>query len=310
MNLLSIRGGGSRGAICLKLLMEIEKITQQPISQLFDYFGGSSVGVLISSGILVSKDGYNPIYTAEELYHIFLKNISNCFTWSYRSYIMSGFGLFGSKYTIDGFNNIINTCCSNYKIKDLLKPVIFPAYDKANNKTFYFEKKHHDELLLTDVILSCTAAPTFFPSHTLNINDTNHSMIDSGLVVNDCSQLTYLKATKNTNLIDKNKILLLNLGTGSFEQTVTHNDGLLNWLPNIVNTLMNASTENELYELSLCLPEENYFVIDIPLDIKYYQLDNTSPDAIEYYIAETEKWINSNYDLLKEFCDKLVANKL
>ena len=309
MNLLSIRGGGCRGILITKLLFYIEKITQRPIYELFDFYGGSSVGALITAGILVSEDGVKPLYTAQELHHLFLKNLSHCFTWTYKSYFYSGFGLLGPKYTVDGMHAITHTCCANYRMSDLLKPVIFPSYDRTHNKAYYFDREKDGDQLLSDVILSTTSAPTFFPSHEIEINNVKCNMIDSGLVVNDSSQLTYLKATQDIKMLDKSKILLLNLGTGSFCQTVSSSDGLLNWIPNIVNTLMHASIENEMYELSLSLPADNYLLIDIPLDIKYYQLDNVTPEAINYYMAETEKWLEQNQEIMKHFCDKLVANK-
>lgn len=308
MNLLSIRGGGVKGVICTRLLMAIETITNKCIYEIFDFCGGSSVGVLITAGILVSDNGTTALYTAAELHQMFLNNLSHCFTWTYKSFLSSGFGLFGPKYTVDGMHAITHTCCADYKMHDLLKPVIFPAYDRANNKAYYFDKEKNGDLLLSDVILGATAAPTYFPSHPIEIGDKKHSMADSGLVINDCSELTYLKATQNIKILDKSKILLLNLGTGRFDQTVTTNDGLLSWIPNIVNTLMHASIENEMFELSLSLPSENYFVIDIPLDIKYYQLDNTTPEAINYYLTETEKWLNDNQEIMKAFCDKLLNN--
>jgi len=40
MNILAIKGGGARGIIVTRFLVEIEKITHRPISELFDYIGG------------------------------------------------------------------------------------------------------------------------------------------------------------------------------------------------------------------------------------------------------------------------------
>ena len=37
-------------------------------------------------------------------------------------------------------------------------------------------------------------------------------------------------------------------------------------------------------------------------------MDNTSNEAIQYYITQTELWIEKNQDKMKAFCDKLVAN--
>jgi hypothetical protein len=102
---------------------------------------------------------------------------------------------------------------------------------------------------------------------------------------------------------------MLNLGTGIFDLPETNSDGLAAWAGSIVNTMMNASYENEMYELSLMLPASNYYNMDVPLDINYFQMDNISQDALNYYITETNKWVNNNYDILTTLCDRLLLNK-
>jgi patatin-like phospholipase/acyl hydrolase len=301
-------GGGVRGIISTKFLIEVEKITNKRIYELFDYYGGSSIGCLITTGILLSTNGVVPKYTAEELHQILLNNISNCFHWTYKSYILSFFGLLGSAYTNIGLTNAVKVCCEEYKIKNLLKPIIFPSYDKLTNRNYYFDYYKDQDVLLSDAVLACTAAPTYFDSHEVTINDKNYNLIDSGIVSNSATNLVLLEVLKH-NHVKKSDILLLNIGTGMFTLPTATYNGLLSWAPNIVNSFMNAAMENELYELSLLLPQQNYYKLDVPLDIKYYQMDNISKDAIDYYLSETGKWIKNNYSDIEVFCDKLMKNK-
>ncbi len=307
MNILTIKGGGVRGVIVTRFLIEIEKITNLPISTLFDYIGGSSVGCLISMGMLMSNEDKKPKYTAQELHDILLNNMDETFTWSYGSWIKSGFGLFGSSYVNSGLLNVINKISGDEKMSNLLKPVIFPAYDKISHKVYYFEKDKDANLLIKDVAMSCTAAPTYFPSYKITINDKQYDMVDGGIVVNNTAELAFLSATKNMSCIDKTKILELNIGTGVFENNIADSHGLLTWLPVIVNTLMHACNENGLYELSLSLPQENYYILDVPLNTKYYTVDDYK--CVNYLIDETEKWIKNNHIEIKNFCIKLMKNK-
>ena len=309
MNLLSIKGGGVRGLISLKLLIEIENITGKAIYELFDYFGGSSVGSLIVSGLLISSDGFKAKYTAQQLYDLFINNINNSFTWTYYSYISSGFGLFGPSYTTSGLTHTIHSLCGDYMLGNLLKPFIFPAYDRIDQQAYYFDKDKNKNEFLLDVMLGCSAAPTYFKSHKMIINDKNYDFADSALVANNNSQLVLLKATQNENLLDRTKILLLSLGTGIFpHQNLSKRDGVLNWLPNIIDTILSASEENESFSLSLYLPKDNYYIMDVPLD-KVYHLDDTRQKTIDYYISQTDKWINDNKTAITLFCDKLMINK-
>ena len=307
MNIMAIRGGGTRGVIVTRLLVEIEKITGKRIHEVFDYIGGSSVGCLIAAGILMSDEDGNSKFTAKDMHDILMNNMEETFSWTYGSWIKSGFGLLGSTYTNVGLLNIINNICGETKLGSLLKPIIFPAYDRLSHKAYYFEKDKDKDLLLKDVIMCCTAAPTYFPSHKMEINGKIYDMVDGGIVINNTVELAFLSATKNMTCIDKSKILELNIGTGIFENNIADSHGLLTWIPAIVNTLMHACNENELYELSLSLPIDNYRIFDVPLSIKYYCVDDIKSTA--YYIEETEKWITNNKNFIREFCIKLMLNK-
>jgi patatin-like phospholipase/acyl hydrolase len=308
LNLLSINSGGCRSVLSLKLLMQIEEITGKPIYEIFDYYGASSAGCLVSSGLLLSEDGEKAKFTAHQLFDIFYNNLTNCFSWTYSSYILSGFGLFGPLYDQIGLKKTINDCCGDAKLGQLLKPIVFPTYDKISNKNYYFCKHKNKDLLVADVVLGCTAAPTYFASHQMKIDNIDYDFVDSGLVSQTSLKLVLLEAIKNKH-IHKEKILCLNVGTGIFDLPKANYSGLLSWAPHIVQTMMNATYENEIFELSLILPKEHFFIMDVPLDVKYYQLDNIKPEAIKYYLDETDKWIASNKDAIVNFCDKLMLNK-
>lgn len=304
---MAIRGGGCRGVIVTRFLMEIEKITGKRIYELFDYIGGSSVGCLIATGMLMTDDDGKVKYTAEDMHKIMVGNMDATFSWTYGSWIKSGFGLFGSSYTNEGLISIIDKLCGTQKLSSLLRPIIFPAYDKITHKAYYFEKDKDSDLYLKDVIMSCTAAPTYFPSHKMSIGDKEYDMVDGGIVVNNTVELAFLSATKNMTCIDKSKILELNIGTGSFKNNIADSHGLLTWAPVIVNTLMHACNDNELYELSLSLPQDNYYIMDVPLDSKYYSVDDIK--STNHYITETDTWIKVNKEHIINFCIKLMKNK-
>jgi hypothetical protein len=194
-------------------------------------------------------------------------------------------------------------------MSQLLKPIIFPSYDINTNKNYYFDKEKNKNLLISDVILSCTAVPTLFPSNKVIINDHEHDFVDSGLISQSSMRLVLLEALKNHHHVPKNKILMLNIGTGSFTMPKANRDGLLYWASNIASTFVNASYENEIFEMSLILPKENICILDVPLDYKYYQMDNISKDAIDYFITTTDLWIENNQQIIHNFCDKLMLNK-
>lgn len=308
MNLLAIRGGGTKGVIPCLMLMTLEQKMGKRISEVFSYFGGCSVGALLTSALLLSDDGVNAKYTSQQVYELFLKHIRNSFSWSYYQYIVSSFfGLIGPKYTTTGLRSVVAECCQDMTMSCLLKPIIIPAYDRKHNRPFYFDKHTHANVKVSDCILSSTAIPTYFESHKVTINDRLHDFLDSALVSNECSQLVLLKATSQYHVIDKSHIFLLSLGTGIYPNVVHENNGLLSWMNNIASTLITGGEANELYELSLSLPETNYNIFDIHLN-KSYSPDDVREETINYYIQTTETWIKDNSDVIDTVCKKLLSN--
>src|SRR4029079_8524086 len=306
LNLLSIRGGGTRGLLALKILMSIEEKTGKPISELFDYYGGCSVGTLLISSLLIGEND-KPKYTAHQVYDLFLKHVKNSFSWTWWSYTSSLFGLIGAKYTSTGLESIINETCQDLTLNNLLKPIIFPAYDRIKNKPFYFDKDIHKDVKIANSVLAATSIPTFFPSYKCTIGDQLHDFLDSAMVTNDCSNLVLVRATSEMHIVDKSKIILINIGMGIFPNYITENNGILSWIPNIVDTLIMGTEHNEVHQAKMSLPKDNYYMLDIPLN-KWYSPDDISESTLNYYSYIADKWVEENDELLNNICDKLLKN--
>lgn len=309
VNALSLKGGGVKGILTLAILVKIEEKTGKPVSELFDHFGGSSVGCLITSSLLISQEesGRGAKYTAHQVYELFLKHVKNSFSWTWWSYTTSLFGLIGSKYTTGGLESIIAETCQDATLKDLIRPIVFPAYDRIKNKPFYFDKDIHADVKISDCILAVTSIPTIFPSHRCTIDDQLHDFLDSAMVTNDCSNLVLVKATSKMHIVDKSKIILVSIGTGQEPNYITDRNGILGWIPNIVNVLITGSEYNEVHQAKMSLPKDNYFMLDIPLN-KAYQPDDISESTLNYYIEVSQKWITDNDQLLDTICQRLLSN--
>ena len=79
--ILSIDGGGIRGIIPATVLVEIEKMTNTPIADLFDLVGGTSTGGILTLGLnRPHPDGSGrPMYKAQDLLDIYTKEHSRIF---------------------------------------------------------------------------------------------------------------------------------------------------------------------------------------------------------------------------------------
>ncbi len=74
--ILSIDGGGVRGIIPATMLVEVEKITKKPISDLFRLIGGTSTGGILALGLAMPKGDGTPKFSAQDLLNLYTDPIS------------------------------------------------------------------------------------------------------------------------------------------------------------------------------------------------------------------------------------------
>ncbi|MEL7495719.1 MAG: patatin-like phospholipase family protein [Cyanobacteria bacterium J06554_11] len=72
--ILSIDGGGIRGLIPAMVLAEIERRTEQPISESFDLIAGTSTGGILALGLSKVDQQGNPQFSTEALSELYKEN--------------------------------------------------------------------------------------------------------------------------------------------------------------------------------------------------------------------------------------------
>jgi hypothetical protein len=307
-NILSISGGGCRGVIVCNILKDLEEKSGKHIAEIFDFFTGSSVGSLITCIFLVSDDGIKPKYNASEIFENIKKFGKEVFsnTWKYR--VKNLWGMLGSAYPNDNLKKFLIDKVGDKKIKELLKPFVFPCFDLNSQKPIYFTREEHGELYIRDVIMACCSAPTYFPPYDLKIGNTDYKLIDSGITVNNPSQIGLLYATKDMNVIIKDHIFELCLGTGDCVLIPVTSYGTFGWMSSILGYLFKAYNDNEMHELSLSLNPSNFLYTHINIDQKYDDLDKASDEYYNYYLSVSNKWLEDNRSVFDNFVCKLLLN--
>src|SRR6185503_17324238 len=109
MNILSLDGGGARGIITLKIIKEIieraNKITDKKlqITDLFDFYCGSSVGTLIIAALLMPDplQPTKPKHNIDDILDMMIKKCPALFETSYFQNIRTLWGFRLPKYTYD-----------------------------------------------------------------------------------------------------------------------------------------------------------------------------------------------------------------
>ncbi|MGN6247298.1 MAG: patatin-like phospholipase family protein [Ginsengibacter sp.] len=266
--ILSLDGGGIRGALTLGYLKKIEDILKarypdNPNFRLSDYFdliGGTSTGAIIAASLAIGK-------SVDEIVDL---------------YMNLGGKIFGEKRNWWDFNRLKATY--NYKpmeeglrqafadiklggeeIKTGLCIVakradtnsIWPLINHPEGKFYDTKEGKNKELELWRVVRASTAAPTYFAPQMIEVaSGQTAAFIDGGLSMANNPSLTLLMVATLSGFkfhwpMGEDKLLLVSVGTGYsvFKKKYTEIDKstLLSWASNIPEMLMqDASWQNQV----------------------------------------------------------------
>jgi patatin-like phospholipase/acyl hydrolase len=256
VNILSIDGGGIRGVIPAKLLKHIEEQLGDDISKHFDIIAGTSTGGLLALGLSTPNKKNEPMYKANELLNLYKTRGKDIFFKDFKYKLKSGFGLWGAQFSSKGMKTVSNEYFKDTKMSQCLTNTLITSYGIKSDHPVYFTnfkaltRPDYWEYNIKDIARATGAAPTFFnPVSVVNKKMQKHILIDGGIVRNNptAAAISYAKQLYP----NAEQFNILSLGTG---RTITSNKykkaGLLQWLPNILEYIMDGSSESTHYELS------------------------------------------------------------
>jgi hypothetical protein len=257
--ILSLDGGGIRGAISARILQEVEQqvweVAKQPLHEYFDMIAGTSTGSILAAGIAIGK-------SSEELLDLYRKKGQEIFPyqklWSAkRLKLLLKYGLSAPKYSHDGLIEALkeqfrNPDGSDIKISEIKHPfLLIPAYDTLHRNTTFFTNYHP----LWQICVSSSSAPTFFPGYKLEwtpqtiaegTETWRFPHVDGGVAANNPTLCAISQALKQKHSPLEN-ISVLSIGTGETTKPFTIEQieawGLLDWARRIVPVFMGGQSE-------------------------------------------------------------------
>jgi patatin-like phospholipase/acyl hydrolase len=294
---LSIDGGGVRGIIPARILEEIEKRTNKPISELFDLIVGNSTGGLLALGLTTPDDKNKPKYTAKNILDLYLLNSKDIFSSSFFRNIATGNGLWGAKHSRANLDYMTEKLFGNTLLSQTIKPVLILSYSLTQGEpslwTTNFSISHPDkDVYLKDLAGATTAAPTYFsPKEMKNKASEILYEADGGIYANDPSTAAIAEIYRNNPNIGKNDILLISIGTGKItlgsSALKLKNAGVIGWVmeANLIDVMMSATN-------NLCEWESTVFSnaltkriqVNIPKNLG--QMDNTTEKTSMAYFKK------------------------
>jgi patatin-like phospholipase/acyl hydrolase len=146
-------------------------------------------------------------------------------------------------------------------------------------------------------------------------NEKNIVCIDGGLVMNNPSLGALIEVLGNTSYkhykIEDNKlkiedIAVLSLGTGisskQHKSQSSKNWGRLQWIKDVIDISMGAPVNIVSDQLEAIFNSRglrnNYLRINVEIDEKYAEMDDSRKETLEYYIKETNSKLTNSVSLM------------
>ncbi|PHT89499.1 Patatin-like protein 2 [Capsicum annuum] len=339
VTILSIDGGGIRGIIPATLLAFLESKLQEidgpnvRIADYFDVVAGTSTGGLIATMLTAPDKDNRPLYAAKNITNFYMDHGPKIFPESRLEQLTMNcrltniFG--GPKYDGKYLKTLVKSILGNHTVKQTLTQIVIPSFDIKRLQPIVFtttDAKAHvsKDALLSDICLSTSAAPTYFPVHYFETKDAqgktrSFDLIDGGVAANNPTLMAITHISKAIVLgklqyegvrpMDCEKMLVLSLGTGipkdekKYSAAAASTWGVLGWLYNngaspLLDVYSDASSDIVDVNLSTMFQslrnEKNYLRI---------QDDSLTGEAASMDVATTknmEKLVQIGNDRLKK----------
>lgn len=335
IRVLSIDGGGVRGILPAKILVRLEELlqlysgnTEARIGQYFDLIAGTSTGAILTSLYLCpEKSGsMDSKYKAQEILMFYINYASDIFHKNFLNRIGSVFGLFGAKYLPDNLENLLLEYLGDFRMEDLIKPCLIPAYDIVSGQAMFFNqmKAYRNDsfnYLVREVVRGSTAAPTYFPVAKIHDSYRNElALIDGGMFANNPALCAFIEACKFPSHPSEKDILLLSLGTGSKDISYKYEKakkwGNLQWAIPVIDIYGSSASQTVHHQLTHLYQgngkADQYVRIDTELQKHHVapNMDNVSEDNIKALLALGDLLVEEYDEVLKAFARRLVIEQI
>ncbi|XP_039854422.1 patatin-like protein 2 isoform X2 [Panicum virgatum] len=274
------------------------------------------------------KNG-RPLFNAKDLAQFYIDHSPKIFP--QKNWILSKiFSMLrmvrGPKYDGKYLHALLRQYLGDLRLDKTLTNVIIPTYDiSILQPTIFssFELKHrpYKNALLSDISISTSAAPTFFPAHYFETKDVNGStrtfnLVDGGLAANNPTLSAMGQVSKDIILgdpdffpvkpVDYGKFMVISLGCGSnrkrrYSAKAAAKWGIFNWLimdgtAPIIDMFNSASAD--MVDIHLCVLFRALHSSHNYLRIQYDQLTGSAGSIDDCSKENLDKLVKIGKDLL------------
>ena len=289
--ILSLDGGGIKGAFSASVLAAWEEATGLRVNQHFDLIAGTSTGGIIALGLGLGM-------TAKEIvqfYHDQALKIFPNLTVAQKGRL-DFMHLWRPKYSQAALRGVLHGIYGDRQLKASQNRLVIPTYDATSGRTYIFKTRHNprfvfdDAALAVDIALATAAAPTYFDMANFPLHPGS-AYVDGGVWANNPTLVAFIEAVRFLGVPIDN-IDILNVGTLTEPMSLVNRiqkkglhlllPGLLRWAPYLVDVMFRGQAELALNVPSL-LTDGRVVRVDQIVEPGFYSLD--SVEQVDQMIA-------------------------
>lgn len=319
--ILSMDGGAVRAIIQGQVLVEIETRTKKPICRLFDLIAGSSSGGNLAMGLVTPGKNGKPKYPAAEATISYKLNTPKIFSRSFFQKLNPLRDLFEEKYSIEVAADVYKNYYGWAKLSEALTPVIITAYEIEKRMAYLFhsgnaKQNPNYDFYMKDVVLSTTAAPTFFePAKIQNIPKTDTFYFIDGAVFANNPALAALIEAKILYPKEAD-FLVVSLGSGFHTEPLPYNQvknwGVAQWARPILDVVFDGVADTVDHQLTHLLKKGadnkvRYYRFQTMVSKETLVFDKTTPDNFKALENLGQKLVQDNDKELDVLCGQLLS---
>ncbi|KAL7615813.1 hypothetical protein Lser_V15G03948 [Lactuca serriola] len=257
ITILSIDGGGVRGIIPSVILdfleTELQKLDGENarLADYFDVISGTSTGGLVTAMLTSPNDEKRPIFAAKDITNFYLEHCPKIFPQHTNPFAPAEKALkalSGPRYDGVYLHRLVREILGNTRLHESLTNVVIPTFDIKRLQpvifsTYQLKKNPSLDVMLSDICIGTSAAPTYLPCHTFRNEDSEGNLIgefdliDGGVTANNPTLVAINEVTQEIKGgIKIGGFLVLSLGTGSpkfiekYDGNTSSHWGVVGWL--------------------------------------------------------------------------------
>lgn len=282
--ILSLDGGGIKGAFTASVLATLEEDTGCSLADHFDLITGTSTGGIIAIGLGLGLP-------ARKISDFYAEQGAKIFTCT--SLVQRAEGRlrqwFGPKHSHAALRETLAGVFGERKFGESKCRLVIPTYDAVAGRIFLMKTAHHDRFKYdidapaVDVALATSAAPTYFaaapfPSHA------DASYVDGGIWANSPVMVGITEAVAFLGA-SLNDIDMMSIGTTMTPFNIAEHakSGIAQWNAGLVEVMFEGQMDANLAQAKLLLGGRLHR-INVTAKEGEFSLDDARPEKIQRLI--------------------------